>query len=155
MKNTLENKRKFFSQYYGQFILRLEDGSTFFNSPQYWQENDYLELTPLSSITDEDAIELAKMNAERFNVLRKSTSFKVERVKWSNIPVVSWRYIEKLQNIEYERSYSTALFGGNWDIEKHGKIHEADFLRLKSYALSWNGVTVEDQILFGWIKLKE
>lgn len=50
MKNTLENKAKFFAQYWGQlkvvyrkgFILRDN------NSPQFVDEFDMLELTPIT-----------------------------------------------------------------------------------------------------------
>lgn len=76
MENNIQNKAKFFAQYWGQHILRFSLVDV--NSPNskptdvvlptwvsykeynYWSVlNGYLELKPLSSITDEDAIEVA------------------------------------------------------------------------------------------------
>lgn len=61
MENTLENKAKFFAQYWGQKVLSgdsetihtLNTGDMAFGIGKNW-----LELTPLSKITDGDAIEV-------------------------------------------------------------------------------------------------
>lgn len=61
MENTLENKAKFFGNYLGQEIAFDKAG---FKALVYdaikpsWIESFYLELKPLSHITDEDAINL-------------------------------------------------------------------------------------------------
>ncbi len=68
MENTIENKIKFFAQYWGQKL-----GGTKY-TPQGLGINksnlnsiDYLELKPLSSITDEDAQKLGFSNSGHFN----------------------------------------------------------------------------------------
>lgn len=67
MENNLENKAKFFAQYYGQKVLSSEN--TIEEITPYRLHKDIgmgfiidscLELTPLSDITNEDAIEVAK-----------------------------------------------------------------------------------------------
>ena len=61
LENTLENKTMFFAQYWGQHVLyfssdflRKIDNLTLDSV----ENDDYLELKPLSHITDEDAINL-------------------------------------------------------------------------------------------------
>lgn len=57
MENTIENKSKFFAQYWGQKVLRASKNHeltwtiTDSNNPV---ESEYLNLKPLSAITDED-----------------------------------------------------------------------------------------------------
>lgn len=59
-ENTLENKAKFFAQYWGQHLiimgsfLRIIDHLTLGNI----ENDDILQLKPLSKISDEDAINL-------------------------------------------------------------------------------------------------
>ena len=62
-ENTLENKAKFFAQYWGQHVLyfssdflRKIDNLTLDSV----ENDDYLELKPLSQISDEDAIKISK-----------------------------------------------------------------------------------------------
>lgn len=58
MENTLENKMKFFAQYWGQDNLcDVSHGFKSENENCNWHQlfqNNYLELIPLSLITDED-----------------------------------------------------------------------------------------------------
>ena len=62
-ENTLENKAKFFAQYWGQHLiimgsfLRRIDHVTLCNI----ENDDILQLKPLSKISDEDALILSKM----------------------------------------------------------------------------------------------
>ena len=62
-QNTLENKARFFAQYFGQHVLyfssdflRKIDNLTLDSV----EDDDFLELKPLSHISDEDAIEISK-----------------------------------------------------------------------------------------------
>ena len=62
-ENTLENKARFFAQYWGQHVLyfssdflRKIDNLTLDSI----ENDDFLELKPLSQISDEDAIEISK-----------------------------------------------------------------------------------------------
>lgn len=80
MENTLENKAKFFAQYWGQkFLLSINRNIKFkidsitidFAIDKYIPT--CLELKPISSITDEDAIDVAEVlglrNDEQLKVL--------------------------------------------------------------------------------------
>lgn len=61
IQNTLENKARFFAQYWGQKVFKtslkqeIPHKNNFGKSIQF---NDFLELKPLSQINDEDAINL-------------------------------------------------------------------------------------------------
>lgn len=57
MENTLENKSKFFAIYYNQKVLKVTKNRLDIVSKSWnWEHSSfYLELTPLSQITDEDA----------------------------------------------------------------------------------------------------
>lgn len=146
MENTLENKSKFFALYYGQEVLTRDDGFRKFwmlgsevsiessLSKYGYDYGYYLELTPLSQITDEDAIEVCKcMNWDRV------------------LP----------PNIEgHPLDFSVSIFDFNWVKNKSFEwskinLHTAGYLRSKGYALPWMGLSVEQLIEFGWIKLKE
>lgn len=71
MENTLENKAKFFAQYWGQNVLNsdkygCENISYYFNPSQSNVDgikgyNYHLLLKPLSSITDEDACHISML----------------------------------------------------------------------------------------------
>lgn len=93
---------------------------------------DYIELTDLSAITDEDAIEVAKI----------------------------W-----FKESKTDRSYHTA-FNGKSVINRFQSEHSqtcpngiikvleiVDFLRSRSYAVPYNGLSVKTMIDYNWIKL--
>jgi len=87
-----------------------------------------LVLKPLSSIADEDIIEVAKLNGwsedlgERYK--ERLLQFKID------IPCIS--------TPGYKHRYLPEIF---------------DYLRSKGYALSWMGLSVEEMVEAGWIKL--
>ena len=126
MENTLKNKAKFFAQYWGQKIgVMNTDQSIKFRVGK----NDLfqlIELTSLSSITDEDAIEVTKLIGRDGN-------------RGRNIDII------KLFTV-----------GSNWlfgSVNAILVIKASDYLRSKSYALPWMGLSVEKLIEYGWIKL--
>lgn len=130
MENTLENKAKFFALYYGQEVANITHPfeNHYMGTVEGLFINDvnFLELTPLSQITDEDAIELAnKCKHDDF------AGLEIRQLMMENNS--SW--------IEYFTHYETQF--------------AFDYLRSKSYALPWLDTTVEQQIEFGWVKLKE
>ena len=122
-QNTLENKVKFFAQYWGQHVLyfssdflRKIDNLTLDSI----ENDDYLELKPLSQISDEDAIEVSKEFPAFKSDIRNSVK---ELFKEFDVLELS--------------------------------LETGDYLRLKSYALPWMDLSVEDLIEYGWVKLKE
>lgn len=142
MENTLENKAKFFALYYGQEVLTRDDGFRKFwklgsevsiessLSKYGYDYGYYLELTPLSQITDEDAIVCAK---------------------------IAYVFDDTEAGKIAEKRCQTAENGKDWVIENETSLELGitDFLRSKGYTLPWLDTTVEQQIEFGWIKLKE
>lgn len=140
MKNTLENKTRFFAQYWGQHLiimgsfLRIIDHVTLCNI----ENDDILQLKPLSKISDEDA--LWTINNHHF--------------KFEN-PILE---ISKLKALTKEIHISY-IFN---DATRHLILkpenlypHNYDYLRSKGYALPYMDLSVEDLIDYGWIKLEE
>lgn len=118
---NLEEKAKFFAQYFGQEVLKYYSAfggliphylevSAEELSQMHFHVDSFLELTPLSQISDEDATILGFNSKQEF-----------------------------IEN----HSYGDSL-----------EQFELDHLRSKGYALPWLGISVEEQIKRGWIKLK-
>jgi hypothetical protein len=136
MENTIENKAKFFAQYWGQKVLTRPESanrklilgdevsiqsalSKFGYNYKY-----FLELKPLSLITDEQAFEIAK----------------ILKVELNPKNVIEFIHISIKKYIENDY--------------KGIDSHVLDFLRSKGYALPYMSLSVEKQIEYGWIKLK-
>ena len=125
MKNTLEHKSYFYSQYYGQRVLYIIGGSKDINPISHWntiQTRDhfvdtYLLLKDISLITDEE-----------LKVIEEFTGNRIQRA-------------------EFKYSiFTQSIFTAEFAIS---------YLRSKGYALPYLGLSVEKQIEYGWVKLKE
>lgn len=162
MENTLENKAKLFALYYGQTVLMHKHFnndipctimySSFQDEALQWE---YLELKPLSSISDEDAIEVAKIMT-----FHDGKGLIIERKKHGEIEMYD-RYND-------EPHFLNTLFfvpdpfeifsrddNRNWFQYDAERILEVtDFLRSRGYALPWMGLSVEKLVNRGWVKLK-
>lgn len=130
---TLENKARFFVQYWGQDVLKLTK-----NLPMAMLDShninvnilsSYLELKPLSLITDEDAIEVAIQN--RFKGKNIEAQIKVGREILTRIKA----------NVEFDPICMP--------------LETGDYLRSKGYAIPWMELSVENMVEAGWIKLVE
>jgi hypothetical protein len=135
MENTIENKAKFFAQYYGQnvligyavvpFIINThhlgEDYLIKHETDEDFNRVPYLELTPLSQITKEYA-EHCSLLYGRNNPCD---------LMWVNI-------LNGLSGREEKLTQPVV-----------------DYLRSKGYALPYMGISIEKQLEYGWIKLKE
>ena len=153
--NTPENKAKFFAQYWGQKVLSVtclgvERYNTYVNAQHihYFEYNDsYLLLTPLSSITDEDAIEVCRIRdkniQEVLKILREPRGILIE---------YRWTPENKKFAISDGYCYSSTGFSFFSD---NLHIDQVDFVRSKGHTYRFMGISVEDQIKFGWVKLKE
>jgi len=138
MENTLENKAKFFAQYWGTDYIYKNEWGTFKGN---MSEKDsiynfanqitsaYLELTPLSMISDEDAIEVANMDNQHYWVAITN--------HWNG------KHISELVDMVKDRMSDCIMFR---DV--------SEYLRSKGYALPFMGLSVEKQIEYGWVKLK-
>lgn len=137
MENTLENKAKFFAQYWGQDLIKVEmpewGGKTRIVDSLTLESDSfnrfYLELKPLSSITDEELVKIAKFY--------ESTAHNV-----------------KLDDGQISFDFIYGDQGASGAIEiSDGYCH--DWLRSNGFATEWMGLSVETMIEYGWIKLKE
>lgn len=136
MENTLENKAKFFAQYWGQNILRYHNAGVHtivdenvLNPKKNNIKHSWLELTPLSAISDEDAIEVALLCGGANSV---SHGKEILKAVFGN---------------HFNNRYSSNPPAGYYtDI--------IDFVRSKGYAVPYLNLTVNQMIEYGWVKLK-
>lgn len=137
-ENNLENKAKFFAQYWGQEIvkwnfsagghssMKLTVDDIRLNAPN--ESDFFLELTLLSQITDEDALFIGGL--------------------------IDLGYFDKKDIIELTKGcINSAIKGSSANIICWVNIF--DYLRSKGYALPWMDLSVEDLVEYGWIKLKD
>ncbi len=137
LENTLENKAKFFAQYFSQHVLyfssdflRKIDNLTLDSI----ENDDFLELKPLSHISDEDAIEF-------FDILFANVGTHKDKPKDFKI--------------EFGKEWSQVPFSERYGLIPKGFLNGIDYLRSKGYALPYMDLSVEDLIDYGWVKLKE
>jgi len=134
MENTERNKKLFFAQYYGQIVLAdLNHGFVADNEACNWHLNfsdNYLMLAPLSSITEEDAVEFCRLNYgySENHILKNDGS----------ISIRSGRFQYTRVNDDFYNFNSKS----------------SDYLRSKGYALPFMDLSVEKLIKYGWLKLK-
>lgn len=149
MKNTLANKKLFTASYYGQNIMRYSnwaddfeangfDGKFYRGCPAYPSavcDTSFLEVKPLSSISDKDAHIVC-------NILR---------VKQDNqiIKIMGHSRIQLLKN-NITHNGGIGFFVNT----SERMLHAYDYLRSKDYAVVWRGVPVRTQLKFGWIRLR-
>lgn len=145
MKNTLEAKAKFLAHYIGKewrnsigkpFMLTFMDIDSLFNGAHIT-----LLLKPLSSITDEDAINLAK-------IISGNNEEKI-------IGRAEYRVLVSIGEDELGVWFDGELLVSD-DFQNPLLILECyDYLRSQGYTLPYNGLSVEEQIEYGWVKLIE
>ena|SRR5690606_12753456 len=143
IENIYENKARFFALYWGVKCLRNEflndnipphkvDVSTCRGLPQ-----QYLELTPLSQITDEDAVAVYNLAG-------------VDEAHVKFYELNDSDFIKQGKNLAQSALYSNGTrFTGLYRMSL-----VADYLRSKGYALPWMGMSVEDLVSYGWVKIK-
>lgn len=135
MENTIENKEKFFAQYWGQEnLIRINvsenDSGLFPVLSQFFTNNSHLELTPLSKITDEDAYEVGSHLHD------------------------SILHVPDLKSIAYSLVHFWESDLEHPDYSLNQGEYIASLLRSKGYALPFMGLSVEKQLEYKWIKLK-
>lgn len=129
IENTLKNKQKFIAHYLEQRVLVFTNSvsgviDVIDHITLEDVDNCYLQLTPLSQITDEDAVEVSEIAGLNPH---KNT-------------------IEIL--IKYGIEFSN-------DDRIYADIFVYQYLQSKGYALPWMGLSVEELISYGWVKLKQ
>lgn len=143
MNNTLE-KQRLFDQYSGQKVVQglftPYEAFTQFMDEHYQSKDNYLLLTSLSDITDEDAIWVVNRAGGRL-----SGNTYIKSVIYGNgvLEIISTNTHYQVQDY----TYSTST---NWIA-----VEIADYLRSKSYVLPFNGKSVEEMIELGYMKLRK
>jgi len=132
MDNNLENKGRFFAQYWRLPVGRkkLYENLNYVINGYIIETLDFIELKPLSSITDEDAIEVAK-------------------IRWSSL---GNNHPYKKSAEEGKKVVDTI---GYCSADNYTMLKMFDYLRSKSYALPYMGLSIEQQIEYGWLKLTD
>lgn len=126
-ENTIKNRAKFFSLYYGQNVLYVGGVGLEPIGTKGWNINHpdfYLMLKPLTKLTDDDAINVSKIwgsNVES-RILGNSLSIRI-----------ATREVSETRN----------------------SVGIVDYLRSKGYAIPYLDLSVEDLIEYGWIKLND
>ena len=146
-QNTLENKAKFFAQYWGQHVLyfssdflRKIDNLTLDSI----ENDDFLELKPLSQISDEDVIQGITY---LYNITREELGEILE--------IKHYDTFSSITTIGIGCNFKTSRSIHHWKGTKKIGSVESDYFRSKGYALSYMDLSVKDLIEYGWIKLKE
>lgn len=119
-------KCRFFAQYYGTKtmyvggvgLVEIGTGGWNLKHPDF-----FLQLKPLSKITDEDIINVWDL------IYDKTRSNEVKLIQWK------------------EQDFLYAL------VDVKQTIKAVDYLRSKGYALPFMEYSVEDLISFGWVQL--
>lgn len=167
-ENNSTNKAIFLSQYWNQEVLCIPNLIYTGNPPEPSHE-EWIEvkvdefyimkvanstlpafLTPLSQITDEDAIEITKIS-----ICRNPFAVHVRRNDCGEI---------EIENISQHSTWKLFISGiyiyfkcGNSrrEVDSTTMLAIYDYLRSKGYALPWMGLSVDELVEYGWVKLKD
>lgn len=136
MENSIENKIAFMAQYYGQYVLRSYfpeqtglskiDGMCF--HIQHLLMNGYLELKRLPDLTDKDALNIAGI------------------LKWNH-------YTDEGKIKQVKNFIDSYLDYHSTNISPNEYFEVLDYLRSNAYAVPYNGMTVEQQVEYLWVKI--
>lgn len=175
MENNLENKARFLAQYWGQEVLADVNNNgdkvlyPIVVSNMYRIEESHLELTPLSEITDEDAIEVARIvHGRKDKVIEmvidtphgrhEACTYVLVQIFVDHPDIMEWKNFALIQ-IDHEEAGDVICGSMNesGDFEDDfidNYIHVTDHLRSKKYALPFHDLSVDDLIEYGWVKFK-
>lgn len=159
MENTIENHKKFRAQYILQDVLISPTQTRhkldfFLLSDHHLQDGSYLELNSLANISDEDAIEVAKIFTDNQH---ETECFKITRSGQHHNPTyISVSYKDSRNEnksafqIYLDRNviYASENYSNKWELVM-------SYLRSKSYLIGFNGLYVEPILEYGWAKYKE
>jgi len=165
MEMTSENKAKFFAQYLRQPVYVNKNWNKFEGSIAhldctYLQTGSnglmegYLFLKPISSISDEDAVEACKV---AYNL---SFSYGAKWVTETD-PVIGYMTVKShMSHHSFDIDFESGLveqyqdeFNESGNLMNHYAV--CDYLRSKGYALPWMGLSVGEMVEASWIKLQE
>lgn len=169
-ENTPENKAAFFANYpsvkivFGLnrdelegiiwtkqqiFLAKRTEGT---RSTEYFIDYPecYIELRPLSQITDEDAIKFIKMVSPYTGRIEIK-----ERIVGGIVfdcPYVGEQLLFRFKNLAIHKKNTEEEFNQYYTYSPILHLRGIDFLRSKGYLLPWRDLSVEEIISYGWAK---
>ena len=148
-ENTLENKSKFFAQYFGQKVLLhesdMDDIQLFLNNEMGGDiKNWLLYLKPFSQISNEDTIQGIMFT---YNKTYEDLGESVEGKHYNTF--------SSIKTTRVGENFKTSRSIHHWNGDRKIGSKEYDYFRSKGYALPWMDLSVEDLVEYGWVKLKE
>lgn len=155
MKQSLQDKAAFFAQYWGQRIRKWDGmpnymglvSSTYMT--KYATEGCYLELTPLSDITDEDAIEVAKIMG-----VKNSDFFTDQFSRFRDKDELNYALVGK-SYMEYFLEENKWKAKSVWYISQLSIVKSFDHLRSRGYLLPFRQYSTQQLLDMGWVKIKK
>lgn len=161
---TPENKVKFLVLHWGQKVLKIapntdslatiNDG-TMYELCQYdLLKHSYVELNPLSEITDEDAIEFIKLVSPYTNHIE----IKERRIGGIifDYPYVGEQLLFRFKNLAiHKKNTEEEVFHEYYSYSPILHLKGIDFLRSRGYLLPYGGHSCEELIKAGWAKYKQ
>lgn len=140
LQDNLENKAKFFSQYYGQKVMRTSITALMLSDPAAIPTGEwFLQLKPLSAISDEHLEEI-----------RELLGAWIERCDFMNNGSFDYNSFK-----EYIVDVFVNGFGGIAISNIQSYITTSDHLRSKGYILPFNGLSCEELLNRGWAVLEK
>lgn len=166
MEINLENKAKFFAQYWGQKVLfHANSRPLFINFESLVSSVEVINgyssyLKRLSSITDEDAVAVLKIFGTHSLycvyqfITKKNTHNEIYRQVYSNNIRKDGGH-QGIDDITVHANFSDKGLHAIHSNRDETYWKALDYLRSKGYALPFMGFSVDKMVEAGWIKLAE
>lgn len=140
MELTQELKERYFALYWGQDVSYVDgvERALCVGTETYIYRIDYLELRPISSITEEEAIQCAQAGFNEEEIANSSKVFSALFVSLAEFVIDRFESVE-----ETEGGYV-----------KH-TLASTDWLRSKGFAVDFMGISVDQWVEWGVVKLKK
>lgn len=150
---TNELKEKFFRQYHGQKVgIMKTDQSVKFRVGKN-EFIEMLELRSLASITDEDAIESCKAGHRLTFMGINPVSKWVCKHSDKNFISITTKYSSHSFEFDKEGCPLIDMYVDGDLTNSFSNEFAYQYLQSHGYALDWMGISVEQQVKSGWVKL--
>lgn len=155
-ENTPENKAKFMALYWGLHICRMQRIDNEYTVKYVLHEWDFmkqnqqewfLDLKPLSQISDEDAYRVGTMVNCWSKAERSMTFFKDDELK--DVHISAGQMFVSAIGKEWGPGMSHPFANNSTDI-----LNAFDYLRSEGYNIGWLDLTAEDILAYGWARLE-
>ena len=130
MENTLENKAKFFAQYWDQDVIQVD-------MPEWSGNTRFVDALTMES----DGFKHFSILLKKANNINKEEALLLSKMRYT---------LQEYINVENGKCMVSCHENQISLIQT-----QVDFLRSKGYALPWMGLSVKQLEEYGWIKLKK